>query len=176
MATFRSKAVLGGNIFRQTEEGPAEVTATVLIPNGTALAASDVIEFAKIGALHRILEMAFECDDLDTGATMTINVGYNAPIAGVTAAAFISASTIGQTGGIVRVENGGSTAFAGGVIAPHAENITLRAAILAGPAGNPAADRRVTLTAKIEKFATTGQVVPAYHYANRYSATGVGSI
>lgn len=176
MATFRSKAQLGGNIFRQTEEGPAEVTATVLVPSGTAIAASDVFEFMRIGANHRILEVTFETDDIDTGTTATINVGYSAPIAGITAAAFLSASTLGQAGGMARVENGGSTAFAGGVLAPHAENITLRAAIGTGPAGNPATDRRLTLTAKITKFVTAGSVLPPYHYANRYSSAGVGTL
>lgn len=175
MATFKSKAFLGGNIFRQTEEGPAEVSATIFIPSGTTIAASDVFQFMKVGANQRILEATLDVDDLDTGATLTLDLGTNAPIAGVVPANIISASTIGQAGGQVRVENGGSTAFAGGVLAASTEVLTIQARALAGPAGSPATDRRLTLTLKLTKAATSYSGVP-YSYRNRYSSAGVGTV
>lgn len=177
MATFKSKAYIGGVPFRPTEEGPFEVTASILVPSGTAIAAADVFKFMDIGANVSVQEVTLRVDDLDTGAAMTINAGLD--YYGATTdvpAAFLSASTAGQAGGQVRVENGGSNPFAGGGLLPLPAKATVTATVAVAPAGNPATDRYLTCTIK-GSMATTASAAVPYIYADRYNpATGVGTI
>ncbi len=175
MATFKSRAMIGAVPFRATSEEPFEVTASVLVPSGTSIAALDVFKFFKLGANIRVLETTLAVDDLDTGATLTLNLGYDLPTGSDAPAAFLAASTLGQAGGTTRVENGGTPAFAGGVLAPQTEVMTVQAAAVVGPAGNPATDRYLVCSVKCiaRPAAPTGV---EYVYADRYDSAGVGTI
>lgn len=175
MATFKSKAYIGGVPFRPTSEEPFQVAATVMIPSGTALVANDVIKMMKIGANVRILDVTLLTDDLDTGAAITLDVGYTATTAADVVDFFIDGSTIGQTGGVSKVSNGGTPAFAGGSFVGVDETLDLEVKVATSPTADPATDRYVTLM--VTGVAETGVVdgVP-YIYADRYNTSGVGSI
>jgi hypothetical protein len=175
MATFRSKAMIGGVPYRATAEKPFEVTATILVPNGTAIAASDVFQFFKLGANIDILSYTLRVSDLDTGAAITLHGGYDLPTGTDDPDAFVSSSVIGQAGGQVRVENGGDDPFAVGALAPQTEIATITATCAIAPAGNPTTDRYLTCTVKAQARAGATSDVP-YVYADRYNTSGVGSI
>lgn len=66
-----------------------------------ALVINDVIQMVKVPKYATILEIILACDDLDGGTTITLDVGD-----GSSTARFISASTIGQAGGVVRLGQG----------------------------------------------------------------------
>lgn len=176
MATFKSKAFIGRNFYRAMSEEPAQISATIKVPAGTAIAAADVFKFFKIGANQRILEATLSVDDIDTGATATISLGYDALTQSDVPAAFISVSNIGQAGGTVRVENGGTPAFASGLVSPLTESMVVQAVIGTGPAGNPNTDRYLTCTVKLAAVSGTPAITPEYVYRNRYNTLGVGSI
>lgn len=175
MATFRSKAMIGGVPYRPTAEKPFEVTATILVPSGTPIAASDVFQFFKLGANIEILTVSLRVSDLDTGASMTLHAGYDLPTLTDDNDAFVLSSTIGQAGGSVRVENGGDDPFAVGQLAPLTEAATLTATCAVAPAGNPSTDRYLTMSVKAQARAGATSDVP-YVYADRYNTLGVGSI
>lgn len=174
-SVFKSRAYLQGVPFRPTSEAPFEVTASVLIPNGTALAADDILKFMKIGANVRILSFTLSCSDLDTGAGITLDCGYDLPTGSDNDDAFLAASTVGQAGGTVRVENGGDDAFAVGLLAPQTEVMTIQILVEDAPAGDPATDRYVTVTLKCVADTAAGSITP-YSYADRYDNAGVGTI
>lgn len=175
MASYKSKAYIGGVPFRPVAEQPFEVAATILIPNGTLLAASDTLQFMKIGADVRILEVTLITDDLDTGTAITLDVGYTAAVAADVVDFFIDGSTIGQTGGVVRVENGGDDPFADGPFVGVAETIELQALVAVAPTTDPATDRYVTLVVKGVKETTATADAP-YIYEDRYTNAGVSSV
>lgn len=175
MATFKSKAMIGGVPFRPLAEKPFEVTATILVPSGTAIAASDVFQFFKLGANIEILEASLRVSDLDTVTTMTMHFGYDLPTGSDDPDAFLASSTVGQAGGVVRVENGGDDPFAVGQLAPQTEVATITATCVLAPAGNPATDRYLTATIKAQARAGATSEVP-YVYADRYSTAGVGTL
>lgn len=175
MATYQSKAFVGGVPFRPTEEGVFTVASSILIPNGTALAVNDVFKFFKIGADVRILELTLLVDDLDTGTTAVLDVGYAAAVAADVPDFFLDGSTIGQTGGAATVTNGGTPAFADGAFNGVNEVLDIQAVLQVGPAGSPATDRYLTLIVKACSEATALRGVP-YIYRDRYSAAGVSSV
>lgn len=175
MATFKSHTYRGGVPFRPIADMPFEVSATILIPNGTALAENDVLKFMKIGANVRILEVTMTATDLDTGAAITLDAGYSAAVATDDPNAFVNASTIGQAGGIVSVTNGGDDPFAVGALAPIDETIDIEVEVSAAPTGDPATDRYLSVTVKGVGLQGTTAVEP-YVYADRYDADGVGTL
>ena len=160
MATFQSYAYIGGVPFRSVYEHPFEVTASILVPNGTAIAASDVFKFFKLGANVRILDVVFACDDLDTGASITMDLGYDLPTGTDDDDAFIANSTVGQAGGTVSVSNGGDDPFAVGLLAPQTEVMTIQAKCEAAPAGNPTTDRYLTCTVRCQMKTATPSGTP----------------
>lgn len=168
MATFKSNAYIGGVPFRPLAEKPFEVAATVKIPNGTALAQNDVIKMFKLGADVRILALTLVTDDLDTGTTITLDVGYTAEVASDVVDFFIDGSTIGQTGGVVRVENGGDDPFADGSFNGVDETIDVQVLVATAPAGNPTTDRRITLVATCVKEAADNFGSDPYTYSYSY--------
>lgn len=175
MATHKSKAFLGGVPFRPTADKPFQVAATVLIPNGTALAANDVLQMMKIGANVRILDVTLITDDLDTAAAITLDVGYKAAVAADVVDFFIDGSTIGQTGGVVRVENGGDDPFADGSFVGVDETLDIEIKVAVAPTGDPTTDRYITLMVTGVAETTTYTQTP-YVYADRYDADGVGTV
>lgn len=175
MATFRSNAYIGGVPFRATADQPFQIASTILIPSGKALALNDVLKFFKLGADMRILDVTLITDDLDTATGIVLDVGYSAAVATDVPDFFIDGATIGQTGGVVRVENGGDDPFADGSFNGVAETIDIELLVQVAPTTNPSTDRYITLmvTAVRETRATSD--VP-YIYADRYNTSGVGSI
>lgn len=175
MATYQSKAYVGGVPFRPTEEGVFTVTSSILIPNGTALALNDVFKFFKIGADVRVLELTLLVDDLDTGTSAVLDVGYSAAVAADVPDFFLDGSTIGQTGGSATVTNGGTPAFADGAFVGVSEVLDIEAKMQVAPAGSPTTDRYLTLVMKACAETTAIEGVP-YVYADRYDADGVSSV
>jgi hypothetical protein len=176
MATFKSRAFIGGVPFRAIEDQPFDVTASILVPSGTALASGDVLKFFKLGANIRILEATLAVDDLDTGASITLDLGYDLPTGTDDDDAFLANSTLGQAGGTARVENGGTIAFAVGLLAPQTEVMTVQAKVETSPAGNPATDRYLVCSMRCVQRPGAPSTVPEYVYADRYNSSGVGSI
>lgn len=177
MATFKSKAFVAGNIYRPTEEGPFEVTASIKVPNGTAIAANDVFKFMRVGADVSVQEVTLRVDDLDTATAITLHAGVD--YEGATTDdndAFVASSTIGQTGGQVRVENGGDDPFAVGAFIPLPGTAVITATCAVSPTGNPTTDRTLTMTIKGVKASAVPSVEPAYVYANRYNSAGAATI
>lgn len=146
MATYSSRAYAGGNFFRPVKEAEFHLTQTIVIPSGTALAANDVLKFFKLGPNVVPLDLTLTVDDLDTGAAITLDVGYAAEVAADVVDFFIDGATVGQAGGSVRVENGGDDPFADGVFNPIDEVIDIQLLVAVAPAGNPTTDRQITLS------------------------------
>lgn len=175
MATYKSKAYRDGVPFRPLADQPFSLTASILVPSGTAIVANDIFRFMKVGANVRLLDVTFTTTDLDTAAAIVFDVGYSAAVAADAPAAFINDTTIGQAGGISTVGNGGTPAFAVGGLAPIAETIDIEAVCTVSPTGNPATDRYLTVTVRGIGMPTTASQTP-YVYADRYDATGVGTV
>lgn len=145
MANFQSSGYLGGVPFRPTYEGIFTVAQTIVIPAGTPLALNDKLYFAKLGENVIPLSATLKVDDLDTGAAIVLDVGYEAAVAADVADFFIDGSIIGQTGGVIRVENGGDDPFADGAFAGVNEVLDIVGLVQVAPAGDPATDRKITL-------------------------------
>lgn len=175
MATFKSQAYINGMPFRAVSEMPFQIAATIKVPNGTGLALNDKLYFFKLGADVRVLDVTLISDDLDTGATVALDVGYEAAVATDVLNFFIGGSTIGQAGGVVRVENGGSAPFAGGAFNGVNETLDIVGLIQVAPTGNPTTDRYITCVVTGVKETGAPSMTP-YIYEDRYSTAGVGSI
>lgn len=175
MATFKSHTYRGGVPFRPTADQPFSLTAAILVPNGTAIAATDVFKFMKIGANVRLLDVTFTATDLDTATAIVFDVGYSAAVATDDPDAFINDTTIGQAGGIIAVTNGGDDPFAVGALAPLTETIDIEAVCTVSPTGNPTTDRYLTVTVRGVGLPNTTSVEP-YVYADRYNGSGVGTL
>lgn len=151
MATFNSGVYLKNAVYRPTSVGDdLEIVSSITIPAGTPLAAADVLNFCKIGENVRVQDFVLECDDLDTGAAITFNLGNTN-----SATAFLSADAVGQAGG-ERIRRS-SDATAGNQFAttPYAVQSSIQsifATVVAGPAGNPNTDRTISL--KLNLFYT----------------------
>lgn len=177
MATFKSQAFIAGNIFRPVEEGPFSVSASIKVPSGTAIAANDVFKFFRLGSGVSVNEVTLRVDDLDTATGITLHAGVD--YEGATTDdpdAFIASSTIGQTGGQVRVENGGDDPYAVGAFIPLPGTAVITATCAVAPTTNPSTDRYLTMTIQGNKQAGVPSVTPEYVYANRYASTGQATI
>lgn len=175
MANFRSTAYIGGLPFRPVAEQPFQVAATIKVPNGGALALNDKLYFMKLGADVRVLDVTLITDDLDTGTAVVLDVGYEAASASDVLDFFIDGSTIGQTGGVVRVENGGDDPFADGSFNGVNETIDLVGLIQVAPTADPATDRYITLVVTGVKETRSSSDAP-YVYEDRYTTAGVSSV
>jgi hypothetical protein len=161
MATFNSNAYNGGAIFRVLGDQPAEITATIEVPEGHRLLTTDVLNAFRIGADHSIDEITARFSALDRAQapTLTLDVGYLVAVGTDDQNAFIAASTVGRAGGQVRVENGGDDPFAVGALAPLnevADIVVIPAAAAhtvagSGQIGTGDAPGFVTITAKISR-------------------------
>lgn len=145
MASFESPAYLGGVPFRPTHDGIFTVNQTIVIPAGTSLALNDKLYFTKLGANVIPLSVTLKSDDLDTGTTVVLDVGYEAAVASDVLDFFIDGSTVGQAGGMIRVENGGDDPFADGVYSGIDETIDVVGLVQVAPTGDPETDRKITL-------------------------------
>lgn len=144
MSLFRSSAHVGGVKYRPLKEGLTEVVSTITLPADHVLATTNTLRFFQFGANTRIHEIGIATDDLDTGGVpaLTLNVGFLSHNPAVTASnptAYAAASTIGQTGGFVRLEP---------TVATPAANYTLQIVPAAAASANVGV-KRVTVTAVI---------------------------
>lgn len=73
------------------------VSSVFTVTAGAALVINDVIQSALIQAGSVIVDVMVAVTDLDTATSITLDVGY-----GGDPDYFVQASTIGQTGGVVR--------------------------------------------------------------------------
>ena len=67
----------------------------------TALVINDVIQFFKLPRFAKPLDALLACDDLDTGSAITLTLRITD---GTTTKNFFSASTVGQAGGVARMD------------------------------------------------------------------------
>jgi hypothetical protein len=175
MATFKSHAYIGGIKFRPIKEGKFEITSTVKIPAGRALANNDVIKFLKLGADVEVLSATLRCDKLEDGAgtNSTLDLGTFAGSGNFDVDGILDGSIITRAGGIIRVENGGDDPFAAAFPATD-QTVDVQAIFLAGtPAVQTvqgALDRYLTLTLECApKRSAVPATDPAYIYADRYT-------
>lgn len=172
MATYTSAPYNLDAKLRCTHEAPATNSYTVRIPAGAALTTADTLKFITVPAGYRILEATLITGDLDSNGTptLTLNFGYLEPGGTSDNDAFLAASVIGRTGGIVRVENGGDDPFAVGVLPAG----TLDREIVVVPAANAATaavaavDVTVLLTVIKDSFGADANA--PYRYRDRYGA------
>ena len=176
---FYSSAYTGGVPFRALGDQPTEITATAAIPAAYVLQTADKIYMMKIGANMQVLEVTMRSEDIDTDATpaVTLHCGYEAVTASDDPDAFVAASTIGQAGGSIRVENGGDDAFAVGGLAPIAETIdVLVTAGTAADANSATTAKKITVTMKIAPVVAVADAnQPSYIYTDRYDTSGVST-
>jgi hypothetical protein len=109
-STFYSADCTTGNGI-QPRAGLNLCTVSAIYALAAALVIDDLIHMVKIPAGATLLDLILDVPDLDTDVSpaITLSVGYTGALT-----AFINASTIGQTGGIVRlsVPGGSQKAFA----------------------------------------------------------------
>lgn len=92
----------GGNLVTATFDLATAIDATNGGGTGsTALIINDVIQIMKVPKGARVCEMVLTVTDLDAGTNIVLAVGD-----GVDDDRYISGSTIGQTGGTVRLGSG----------------------------------------------------------------------
>lgn len=157
---------------RCTREAPATNSYTVRVPAGALLTTADTLKFIVVPAGYRILEASIITGDLDTNGTptLTLNFGYLEPGGTNDPDAFLAASTLGRTGGVVRVENGGDDPFAVGVLAAGTldREIVIAPAANAATANAAAVDVTVVLTVIKDSFGADANA--PYVYRDRYGS------
>lgn len=134
MATYYSRAVSKSKTALQTEGAhPARTIekgvypVTVSFTTSTALGVSDVVQMIPVQAGTTVLDVILSCDDLDSGTTMVLDVGDG----GVTDR-YIDGATIGQAGGITRMNVGAGHGYT------YTANDTIDVLVQVGPAGDGA--------------------------------------
>lgn len=96
-STFESSKVADG-IPTRTLNGLNSVKATYNV--ATALVVNDVIKMVKVPKGARIVDIILACGVLDTDGTPAVVLAVGD---GTTAGRFITGSTVGQAGGVVRL-------------------------------------------------------------------------
>jgi hypothetical protein len=71
-----------------------------------ALDTNDLIPMVKVPAGATVIDVILDVPDLDSGTDVLMSVGYTGALT-----AFISSSTVAQTGGIARTSVAGGTAI-----------------------------------------------------------------
>lgn len=100
MATTYTNARAASTVMpRSNHQGLTAVTATQTI--ATALVVNDVIEMVKVPNLARVVEVVLISEDLDTGTTAAVVLAVGD---GAVTNRYISGSTIGQAGGVARMD------------------------------------------------------------------------
>ncbi len=96
-STFTSTQGGSYNLYQPRGGEGASVTETYEVT--TALVINDVIQMVKVPKNCTVTDVKLIVDDLDTGTTITLSVGN-----GDDPDYFISASTVGQAGGVARAD------------------------------------------------------------------------
>lgn len=79
MATYNSELYRKGIRYRATRDGAFELSASIRVPAGKALAASDVLNFITVGPGVDILEVSWSLSSgLFDGAAGTVDLGTDA--------------------------------------------------------------------------------------------------
>lgn len=101
MATLTADKV-ASTVQPRTVHGATVTQVTSTFALSAALAAADVIELVKVPKGAVILDVVLGVDDLDSGATpaITLTVGD-----GDDTDRYIESSTVGQAGGVARLDN-----------------------------------------------------------------------
>ena len=111
MATLRqSKQVAAFKYATAPTDGDdlTPIIGDFVVPSTLAL--NDVIEMGILPAECVPVDLILTAEDIDTGATLTLNAGLISGTAGLVdntrtcGADFLSASTVGQTGGVARMD------------------------------------------------------------------------
>lgn len=142
MATVTSDKVDAGIPAREPHSGVCSVKASFTVPTtGDGSAANDVIQMVKVPDGATVLEVIFTSEDLDTNATPTIvfDVGD-----GGDADRYIDGTTIGQTGGVIRLGSGVAAATADALFHTYTADDTIDVTVTAAAA--TAAEGVITLT------------------------------
>lgn len=123
------------------------VAATATYTTAAALELNDVIEMLELPPGCVPVDVILDTEDLDSGTTLTLDVGIMAGDVGdttvanrTTGAEFIAASTVGQAGGVARAAVAGFTR-----IAPSDSRRSVGVKAKAAPAG-AGPGSKVTLT------------------------------
>ncbi len=99
---YSSDCAVGSGVQPRAGLGLCSVSGTYTTL--TKLVAEDVIHMVKIPAGATLLELIFDCANMDTSAALTLSIGYTGALT-----AFLNVSTVGRAGGIVRTTVTGST-------------------------------------------------------------------
>ena len=109
MALFKSKQVTAGRPAATPLDASSPVTVVGEVLTATGMTADDVIEMVAFPAGTVPVDVTVVCEDLDSGGSpaITLDVGvlsgsYADTGARTCGAEFLSASTIGQAGGMAR--------------------------------------------------------------------------
>jgi len=156
MATYVSKQFNDNANYRPAGQNAAEeLTVTVTIPAGTALASGDVIKFCKIGDSVEITEFELNLDQFDSNGTaaMTGKLGITASTASLLAAS--TALQTNTTGAKTVAAVGGDKASSGGFAINPFPVQTSAQTVLLTLDGSPGTayttgDRKVTLRIKYQ--------------------------
>ena len=153
---FKSGVSLKGAVYRPTSLGDAlEIVSTVTLARGTTLGVGDKLSFGWVGENVRVEDFVLECDDLDTGTTLTLDLGITDD-----PDAFLAADTVGRAGGEVIRRSSDTTANNKFAVSPYVAKATKQevfATVNAAPTGNPDTVRNVSL--KLKLFLTPSEQV-----------------
>lgn len=101
-STFTAEQAGSFNLFQPRGGESASIVSTYEV--GTALVVDDIIQMVKVPRDCTVTDVILVVDDLDSGTTITLDVGY-----GGNDDYFVVANTVGQAGGLIR--SGAATAF-----------------------------------------------------------------
>lgn len=103
-AETKYAAKVASTVTARSEIGVNAITGTY--EWAEALEVNDIVQMVKVPKGAKIIDVILGTDDLDTATGNTLSVGD-----GTTADRFITASTVSQAGGIVRMSNIGGMGY-----------------------------------------------------------------
>lgn len=173
---FLSRAAINPVNFRATHEGVNVITQSIEIPAGYKLGAGDKFYFFNLGAGVVPLSVTLQATDLDSDGTptLTLDVGYEREVGADVLDFFIDGSTIGQTGGVIRVENGGDDPYADGAFTPLNEPITIVASAATAAEAAASTAGKLTLTVEfVQATASPDANTKPYDYGAAWLASNL---
>lgn len=169
---FLSRAAINPVNFRATHEGVNVITQSIEIPAGYKVGAGDKFYFFNLGAEVVPLSVTLQTTDLDS--TLTLDVGYEREVGADVLDFFIDGSTIGQTGGVVRVENGGDDPYEDGSFVPLNEPITIVVSAATAAAKAASTAGKLTLTVEfVQATASPDADTKPYDYGAAWLASNL---
>ena len=143
--TYKSDAAVKGYVARPTANNPTEITATCVVPAGTALALNDVFRFFKLGPNVIPESVYIQYDDFcaDTDLAWSIGTSEDDDV-------FQASSTIGRAAGSV-IYGPAGTAFSENPFVPQSDSVWVQAKVATAPTTQTteqAAARSLTVTVR----------------------------